>query len=271
MSNKPNGSGSGNGHDPQNGKQGDKKEKIVKFPSLAERDRIRKKQNEEKEYRKSYKSKRAANNEPFFNFGKIPPFTKIIITSIVIIHMILSVFIDDSTRLQLIQDFGFTATKFLGGEGWNALALITPITYNFLHGDWVHLGFNALMGLALCTFVERMFSTPTVIKYFFLCGIGGAAVYYLINIGSSAPVIGASGSISGLFAAALLMMYEQGRFGAFTGKFANKGPWPLIWIWAGIMTFIGLVFGGVAWEAHLGGFLTGALLYHLMRKGKLRL
>ena len=67
------------------------------------------------------------------------------------------------------------------------------------------------------------------------------------------------------------MMYEQGRLGALTGKLGNKGPWPLIFIWAGIMAFIGIVFGGIAWEAHLGGFLTGALLYRLMRTNKLRL
>jgi len=266
MTNKSNGNGNSNGHDPDHNGE---KEKIVKFPTLAERDRIRKKQQaEENAYRKSY---RKQNEEPFFNFGNIPPFTKIIIGVFIAIHAITALTLDASSRLKIISDFGFVPSKFLGGQGWDALSLITPITYNFLHGDWTHLGFNVLMGLALGTFVERMFSTPTTIKFFFLCGIGGAVVFYLLNIGADTPVIGASGAISGLFAASILMMYEQGRMGRLTGRLANKGPWPLIFIWAGIMAFIGIAFGGVAWEAHLGGFLTGAGLYRLMRTGKLRL
>jgi len=116
-----------------------------------------------------------------------------------------------------------------------------------------------------------MMSTKTTIKFYFLCGAAGAIIYFALNPSVSYPVIGASGSISGLFAAALMIMYEQGRLGALTGKLANKGPWPIIFIWAAVMSFIGIIFNGIAWEAHLGGFLLGAILYHLMRKGKLRL
>jgi len=253
--------------DKPNGK--DNKEKVVKFPTLAERDRIRKQQEKEEEsYRKQYKKD---NAEPFFNFGNIPPFTKIIACIYVAIHVILSFAIDDITRLNIINTLGFSPEKITNQQSWNWLTLLTPITYNFIHGDWVHLAFNVFMGAAIGTFVERMFSTATTIRFYFLCGIGGAAVFFLLNINTANTVIGASGAISGLFAAALLMMYEQGRLGAFTGKLGNKGPWPLIFIWAAIMSLIGLVFGGVAWEAHLGGFLTGALLYRLMRAGKLRL
>jgi len=252
-----------------NGHDKDPKEKIVKFPTLAERDRIRKKQQaEENAHRKEY---RKQNEEPFFNFGNIPPFTKIIMLLLVVIHAIMAFAIDDLTRLKIINDWGFIPAAFTGATGFDIRVLLTPITYNFIHSDWVHLGFNVLMGLALCTFVEKMFSTVTTIRFFFICGIAGALAFFALNPSSSTVVIGASGSISGLFAAALLMMYEQGRLGAFTGKLANKGPWPIILIWAGIMAFIGIAFGGVAWEAHLGGFLSGAALYHFMRSGKLRL
>ena len=127
------------------------------------------------------------------------------------------------------------------------------------------------MGLALGTFVEKMFSTPTTIKFYFLCGMAGALIFFILQPFDYAPMIGASASISGLFAAAILMMYEQGRFGMLPPKLAKKGPWPIVFIWAAIMTLIGIIGGGVAWEAHLGGFLTGAILYHLMRTNKLRL
>ncbi len=252
-----------------NGKDPDNKDKIVKFPSLAERDRIRKKQDaQENEWCKSYISQ---NKEPFFNFGNIPPFTKYMVAVLIAIQIILSLIVSPETRVLMIEQFGFTPANFTGAGDFTLTTLLTPVTYLLIHGSWMHIGFNAIMGLALGTFVERMFSTPTIIKFFILCSIGGAALYLLINPFSTAPVIGASGSISGLFAAAIMMMVESGRMGALSGKLANKGPWPIIFIWAAIMTFIGVIGGGIAWEAHLGGFLTGAILYRLMRTEKLRL
>lgn len=260
MSDKPNGKSNGHDKDP---------DKVVKFPTLAERDRIRKKQEkEENEWRKAY---RKQNAEPFLNIGNIPPFAMYVSLAYVLIHLTTTLFIGDIARFSLINQWGFVPAAFTDSGGFNLFRLLTPITYNFLHGDWMHIGFNVLMGLALGTFVEKMFSTPTTIKYYFLCGLGGILIFFILNPNAETPVIGASGAISGLFAAALLMLYEQGRFSRLTGKLANKGPWPIIFIWAVIMSFIGIVFGGIAWEAHLGGFLTGALLYRLMRLEKLRL
>ncbi len=260
MNNKPNG-------------KDNNPEKVVKFPTLAERDRIRKKQQaEEKAHRKAYKDAQNSTDEPFFNFGKIPPFTKAITAALVIIHAAITFGLDKLTTLKIINEWGFIPANFTVTDNWNWLTLLTPITYNFIHSDWTHVGFNAIMCLALCTFVERMFSTKTTIRFFFLCGILGVAFFFALNPTTETPVIGASGSISGLFAAALLMMYEQGRMGSFTGKLANKGPWPIILIWTAIMVFIGVISGGsIAWEAHLGGFLAGAGLYRLMRTNKLRL
>ncbi len=243
--------------------------KVTKFPTLAERDRIRKKQEkQENAWRKAYRSQ---NSEPFFNFGNIPPFTLFISATYLIIHLITTLFVGDIARFGVINQWGFVAADFTNSGGFDLFKLLTPMTYNFFHGDWTHLGFNVIMGLALGTFVEKMFSTITLIKYYFICGIGAILLYFILNVTAETPVIGASGAISGLFAAALLMMYEQGRFGSFAGKWAHKGPWPMIAIWALIMSLIGISFGGIAWEAHLGGFLTGAGLYHFMRKGKLRL
>lgn len=262
MTDKPN--GTSNGHDKDKNP-----DKVVEFPTLAERDRIRKKQQAAE---KQEKKQQNGANEPFFNFGKIPPFTKTITAALILIHAAITFGLDKLTALELINKWGFIPSNFTAPESWNWLTLLTPITYNFIHSDWTHLGFNAIMCLALCTFVERMFSTKTTIRFFFLCGALGAAVFFVLNPTTESPVIGASGSISGLFAAALMMMYEQGRMGKFTGKLANKGPWPIIAIWAGIMIFIGMISGGsVAWEAHLGGFLAGAVLYSLMRTEKLRL
>jgi len=251
-------------------KDKDKKD-IIKFPTLAERDRIRKKQAQEKEFRKDYKASKTGSSEPFFKFGNIPPFTLAISAIFVFIHIITNLALDFTTKGALINTLSFIPQTITSSGQWTVFTPFTPLTYNFLHAGWVDLGFNILMGLALGTFVEKMFSTKTTIKFYFLCGIGGAAAFFLFNPNTATPLIGASPAISGLFAATLLMMVESGRLGPLTGKFANKGPWPIIFIWVGIMIFIGLVFGGTTWQAHLAGFLTGAGLYHFMRKEKLRL
>ncbi|MGB0720404.1 MAG: rhomboid family intramembrane serine protease [Bdellovibrionales bacterium] len=260
----------GNGHDNNDS------EKIVKFPTLAERDRIRKKQAKENEWRKSYKREQAEkrannNNEPFFKFGNITPFTKYLVISFIAVQILTGFVLDDAQTLKTVYTFGFIPGAFTGTYDWHWTALLTPITYNFLHGGWVHLAFNAIMTVALGTFTEKLLGTRTSIKIFFLCGIAGALAYFIVNPYSITPVIGASGSISGFFAIILITLYEQNRFGALSAKFRGKGPWPIIIIWAAIMTLIGLIGGGIAWEAHLGGFLAGAALFQGLRYGKIRL
>lgn len=248
-----------NDHDPDTPKK-----KIVRFPSLAERDRIRKQQN------KQEKLERNTGKEPFFNFGAIPPFIKYSVLVLFLIHAALALGVSPQTRVMIIETYGLIPLKFTGAP-LTLTTLLSPVTYSFLHVSWVHLTFNAIMLLAMGTFVERMYGAMTTLKLSLLCGIGGAVAFCLMHPFSTATVIGASGAISGLFAASIMIMYEQGRLGALTGRLANKGPWPLILIWAAILVLIGLIGGGIAWEAHLGGFLTGATLFHFMRKGKLKL
>lgn len=247
-----------------NGKDPEHKDRIVKFPSLAERDRIRKRQNAEERPEKS------ASKEPFFNFGAIPPFIKYAVLALFLIHAVLTLGVPPQTRVSIIETYGLIPLKFTGAP-LSLTTLLTPLTYNLLHVSWVHLIFNAIMLLAMGTFVERIYGAKTAFKLSLLCGIGGAVVFCLMHPFSTATVIGASGAISGLFAASIMILYEQGRFGMLTGRLAGKGPWPLILIWAAILVFIGLIGGGIAWEAHLGGFLTGATLFHFMRTGKLKL
>ncbi|MGH1397611.1 MAG: rhomboid family intramembrane serine protease [Alphaproteobacteria bacterium] len=247
-------------------KKNDNNKDIIKFPTLAERDRIRKKQNKEKEWRKEYKKK---NHEPFFKFGNIPPFTGAMTAILIFIHVVLNFALPYELRGQALETFAFTPAKIIGD--FSLTTLLTPITYTLFHGDWMHLGFNAIMLLALGTFTERMFSTPTTIKFFALSTIGGALAYFILNPTTPTPVIGASGAINGLFAAVLMMLHEQGRIPNPSQKNSLKGAWKIIGIWAGISLLFGLMGGGIAWQAHLGGLLTGATLYTLMRKRKLRL
>ncbi|MEZ5919619.1 MAG: rhomboid family intramembrane serine protease [Alphaproteobacteria bacterium] len=187
--------------------------------------------------------------------------------AIIVTHVILFVFLDAGER-QNPKDFGFIPGAFTGTYEGHWTNWLSPFTHMLIHGGWMHMAINALMGLALCTFFERHFGTRTAVLFVLLCGLSGALIYFVLNPFTTAPVIGASGATSGLFAAVLLLLSQNGQM----GQIGRKGPWPVIAIWAVLMTLIGLIGGGgIAWQAHLGGFLAGAGLTALMLKGKLKL
>lgn len=234
---------------------------IIKFPTLAERDRQRReKERQEKAWRKEYKKN---TQVPFFNTAKIPPATRIFFAVFILVHLLSLFFLDDPGRYDLHLKAGFVPGVFTGESPWSWSALLTPLSYIFIHSGWMHVGFNGVMLLALGVFFEREFGTRRMVFFFFSCGLLGALFYFVLNPFSIVPVIGASGSISGLFAVTLLIMHERGLM----GPMGRRGPWPLIGIWLLLIVGMGVLGGGnVAWQAHLGGFLGGLLLLYLWRK-----
>ena len=83
------------------------------------------------------------------------------------------------------------------------------VSYMGLHNDWTHLVINCLFLLAFAPIVARRFGPILFLVFFIVCGIAGALTYLAFNWGSPAPVVGASGAISGLMAAALRMLPGQ--------------------------------------------------------------
>ncbi len=265
MSDKNN--GPGNGHD--HNKDGDGDDNVVRIPTLAERDRLKKeKDKQEKTWRKQYKKDNTEQNVPFFNAGKIPLLTRIIIAVLVIVHLPLYLFVDPVARHELFFTFGFVPAIFTGAQPWSWLAIVTPFTHLFIHGGWMHLLFNTAMMLAMGMFMETAFGARRMLIFFFVSGLSGALFYLLLNPSLTAPVIGASGSISGLFGVTFLILYERGML----GPIGKRGPLPLILLWMTLITGMGMLGGGdVAWQAHLGGFLGGLGLFYAMRKGIVKL
>jgi membrane associated rhomboid family serine protease len=154
--------------------------------------------------------------------------------------------------------------------GWWERAL-PFVTHMGLHDSFTHLAINSLFLLAFGPIVARRFGAPLFLLFFLVCGVAGAGLYVGMNWNAAEPMIGASGAISGLMAAAMRMLPTQ-------LPWAMPGETPLapVWsrqvltfalIWAavnfigGVMGFgIGGEPGTIAWQAHLGGFLAGLLL-----------
>ena len=246
---------------------------IVQFPGSKERASIEKEkiENEKrwrKEYQKQQKQNLRAQKEPFFNFGHIPPATKIFVASIWVIHIIISLFLDSGDRFLITNMFGFVPENLTQIEHFNWYTPLTLITYTFLHGSWVHIGFNTVMALALGIMVERTFNTRTYIIFMTICTIAGALVTLVFTPFSSIPIVGASGAVSGLFGGFLILNHKSGRFGQLSTKY---GAWPIIGLWTLIMIITGLIGGDIAWQAHLGGFWAGIALMTAILSGRIRL
>jgi membrane associated rhomboid family serine protease len=135
-----------------------------------------------------------------------------------------------------------------------------PFTYMALHGGWLHLIVNVTMLAALGSGVERAIGATRFLTIFFLCGIAGAASHVAAYPDSADAIVGASGGISGLFAAVVLAMRQR----------SGQRLLPLAAIWIAVMVVTGaLGVGGdgdqnIAWVAHVGGFVAGLLLFSLL-------
>lgn len=258
--------GSGNGHDPDD-------KKVVKFPTLAQRDQMRRAEREEEErWRREYRKQSKASREPFLNIGNIPPFSRALALSFLIINIPLLLMFNDAAKLMVFYNFGFIPGMYTGTFEWSWTGLISPITHIFIHASWMHLVFNTIMGLVLCMFFEKLYGARATAKFFILCSLSGALFYFLSAPFSTAPVIGASGGISGFFGALIYITMVLNPAHPFAQRMGKRGPWPILVFWGLLIVVPGLLMGGsMAWQAHLGGYVAGIALLIQMQKGKLRL
>ncbi len=232
---------------------GPKDDNIVVLPTLAEREAIRK--------IKEAQERAAVAPQPLIN---LPFLTKLLMGAFVAVHLVITYALPQSAMEWAYVHLGFVPGRFTGVLPFEPLALITPITHIFLHGSWLHLAMNTVMMAAFGSGIERWMGARRMAVFFFLCGLCGAAFHFALNMQSPYPVIGASGALSGLFAAAIIML-NRGR-GEMGGRF---GILPFIILWIGITVGFGMMGTpdgqDIAWAAHLGGFLGGFLVLKLMR------
>ena len=228
-------------------------ENIVRIPTLAERDKMR------REREKADKG--SAPKEVLIN---MPPVTKFMLLAIVGIHIIVSQILTPEQAQWVIMNFGFVPSTFSSGDIGNGLPLLTPFTHMLLHGSWMHIVMNAFMLAAFGSGIEKWLGSKRLIILFVVSGLFGVAAHYILNTNSIFPMIGASGAISGLFAAAILMLNRGQR--EMGGRF---GILPFALLWIGLSIGFGMLGGpdgsAIAWAAHVGGFLGGFAVLKMMR------
>jgi len=145
----------------------------------------------------------------------------------------------------------------------------TLITYIFLHAGWRHFLSNMLYLWVFGKKVEDITGHLGFIYFYLLCGIGAGFIHTVINPASSVPTIGASGAISGILAA-YMVLYPSARIVMLIPLFILVVKIPaylFIGLWFILQFFYGIsslsaesTVAGVAWFAHIGGFVVGILL-----------
>lgn len=150
--------------------------------------------------------------------------------------------------------------------GWATL-----ISSMFLHGGVMHLVGNMLFLWVLGDNVEDALGHGRYVAFYLICGILAALAHGLTDTGSKIPMIGASGAISGVIGAYLLL-HPRAPIATLVWWFVIELPaWVVLGIWIGfqfVSAFLaaGGVGGGVAWWAHIGGLVAGLILVVPMRR-----
>lgn len=175
--------------------------------------------------------------------------------------------------------FGIVPSVLLGSENLPAALALVPdwltlITSMFLHGGFLHLGSNMLYLWIFSDNVEDSMGPLRFGLFYILCGIGAGLSQAIIDPGSNVPIIGASGGIAGILGAYILL-HPRATVRVFMlilifVRIISLPAWLVLGVWiAGQFAAApsGLSGGGgVAYFAHIGGFITGMALIPFFKR-----
>jgi membrane associated rhomboid family serine protease len=181
-------------------------------------------------------------------------------------------------------DLPLSDPSFPGGEG---AAVWTFLTYALLHADLSHIVFNALWMLPFGSAVARRFGAARFFAFMAVTAVAGAVAHLATHQHEVAPMIGASAAVSGAMAASIRFAFGHGSFLAFGRRgdaesaaqvpalplfkaLRNPRVLAFLAVWFGInIVFgvgsiaVGAAAQSIAWQAHIGGFIAGLVLFSL--------
>ncbi len=218
-------------------------------------------------------------SQPVFN---MPRSLVITLALLLVIYVIWAYLLDDDGQTYVFVQFGFTPLRYAFPLFDQDLAwLWTPVTYSLLHGSLEHFGFNALWLAAFGAPVVRRIGPARYIVFWALSSAASAFFHAGLHWGEETVLVGASGVVSALMGAACRFAFPRNRgydrFGghlyprqSILGSFRNRTVviFTLVWLLGNVLIAIGLPLigtdvGEIAWDAHIGGFLFGFLLFGL--------
>ena len=231
--------------------------------------------------------RRPPEHQPIFNLPSVIVGVLVVILGI---QAMLSFVLDTYSGDLIIWDLGFVPAGFTApatlppGVLTGAARLWTFVTYALLHGGWEHVGFNALWLAAFGSPLAWRFGTTRFLLFSATGAIAGALVHLAFFPFDPRPLVGASAAISAHMAGAARFVFASGGpMWRPAGTAAYRLPAPplmtvirdrrvLVFLgaWFGLNLIFGIstisegiASGAIAWDAHIGGFLAGLLLFPL--------
>ena len=224
----------------------------------------------------------------------VPPIVVATVVVLVLVHALRMLFLTDAEDLRVLLTFAFISARYdidlvAGGAfpGGFGADMWTFFSYAFLHADLLHIGVNVAWLLPFGTALARRFGAARYVAFMLVVAAAGAFAHLITHPGAMLPMIGASAAISGAMAAALRFVFQPGgplglwrggingeayRVPAASLAATLRDPRFLIFLaaWIGLNALFGL--GSVsigeetgqqiAWQAHIGGFIAGLLLFN---------
>jgi len=194
-------------------------------------------------------------------------------------------FLPDELDPTFLLTLAFIPARYSGAAldlpGGYVTAVTSFVTYMIVHSGWLHLAVNLLWMLAFGSAVARRMSGSDFLLFSIACGIAGALTHLALHFGDMTPVIGASAAISGQMAGAMRLIFKPQRLDredapdyanasamSLKEAFFDKRLLGFLLFWVALNAYFGLTSvriagedGNIAWEAHIGGFLCGLLIF----------
>jgi membrane associated rhomboid family serine protease len=168
-----------------------------------------------------------------------------------------------------IQRWAFVPTRFLENPAGDFATLFTSM---FMHAGWLHLLGNMLYLWIFGDNVEDRLGHALYFVFYILCGLAATFAQFVFSMNSSIPNLGASGAIAGVLGA-YLIMFPRGSVNVLIGSVVTRtsaliaiGFWFLLQLFSQVSAFSASSQseGGVAYMAHIGGFIAGVVLTFLL-------
>jgi membrane associated rhomboid family serine protease len=225
------------------------------------------------------------SREPIFN---VPGVLIATLAALVLVHALRS-FLSQAADIEILLLFAFIPARYdaniLANAAWPGgvgADIWTFVTYALLHADWMHLLFNSVWLLAFGTPLARRFGAARFLAFCAVTAAGGALAHLMTHFGQMVPMVGASGAISGTMSGAMRFAFQRGGPLTFGGShesyrvpslslvdsFRDPRVLAFLAVWFGLNLLFGLgsvsITGNeqpVAWQAHVGGFIAGLVLF----------
>ncbi len=202
----------------------------------------------------------------------LTPYVNYTLIAINIIVFLYQLLLPEPELLEFIFRWGAIPAEI--SQGQDLFGLVSSM---FLHGGWLHIAGNMLFLWVFGDNVEDTMGHVSYLLFYLLTGLAAGLAQVVIDSGSQIPLVGASGAISGVLGA-YIMLFPHGRIRTlvFLGFFITVvliPAWVQIGLWIVLQFFNGFASlgvrteegGGVAYWAHIGGFIAGAALVWLFR------